>query len=279
MIGTMEKKPRSPHRVPPEVYNREYFLSSLVEGYAEYADGYGISPFKRMLVRMNDLQPGQLFLDIGCGRGEILFHAIEQGVIGVGIDYSWDAIILSREGLKARQLDAHLVLADATRLPFKDKAFDRAFGGDLIEHLNEESAADCLLEAVRATKSGGIFFVHTCPNINFRRFLIPLVRWFLHIVGRKEAWRRMKGHLDCGREVHVYEYNLPRLKRQLRRIQKQYNVRAKCWISSDLLRGGQHVYAQEVARFRLLKSLLDIAGRTPLKRLLSNDMYIAGIRL
>jgi hypothetical protein len=71
------KKIHSPHPVAPETYCRDYFLSSLVEGYADYADHYGISPFKRMLVDMNDLHPGQLFLDNGCGRGEILFHAIE----------------------------------------------------------------------------------------------------------------------------------------------------------------------------------------------------------
>ena len=273
------KKFQSPHPVGPEVYSRDYFMSSLVEGYQEYAGSYGISPFKRTLVDMNDLKPGQLFLDIGCGRGEILFNAIERGVRGVGLDYSWDAIMLTREGLQSRNIDAHLLLADATRLPFKDGIFDRAFGGDLIEHLTLDSAAQCLLEAVRTTKSGGKFFVHTCPNVNFRRYLQPLIKIFFFVVGRKEAWLRMKEHLECGRHVHVYEYNLPRLKRQVRHIKDNFNVQVTCWLSSDLLRGGHHLYAQEVARFRLLKLLFDFVGKTPLKRILSNDMYIAGTRL
>ena len=225
------KKFQSPHPVGPEVYNRDYFLSSLVEGYDEYAEDYGISPFKKTLVDMNDLQSGQLFLDVGCGRGEILFHAIEQGVHGVGIDYSWDAIVLSREGLRARNLNAHLLVADATRLPFKDGTFDRTFGGDLIEHLTADSATECLLEMVRTTKIGGKFFVHTCPNANFRRYLLPLIKIFFHITGRKEAWRRMKEHMECGRHVHVYEYNLPSLKKQVRHVRNKFSTHVKCWIS------------------------------------------------
>ena len=90
------KRFQSPHPVGPETYSREYFLSTLVEGYIEYADNFGISPFKRGLVEMNDLQSRQRFLDIGCGRGEILFDAIERGVNGVGIDYSWDAVQLTK---------------------------------------------------------------------------------------------------------------------------------------------------------------------------------------
>ena len=278
-FDTKAKTLPSPHPVGPEVYDREYFLSSLVEGYSEYAVGYGISPFKRTLMDMNDLQHGQMFLDVGCGRGEILFNAIERGVTGVGIDYSRDAIVLSKEGLKAKGLDGHLLVADATRLPFKNGVFDRVFGGDLIEHLPEESAGECLLEAVRTTKSGGKFFIHTCPNVNFRRYLLPPVKLFFLLVGRKEKWQQMKAHMECGSEVHVYEYNLPRLKRQLRRIKSVFNVRVKCWLTSDLLRGGHHIYSKEVARFPLLKILFDIVGKTPLKRILSNDMYIAGTRL
>jgi SAM-dependent methyltransferase len=273
------KEFRSPHPVGPETYNRDYFCSSLVEGYAEYADYYGISPFKRMLVDMNDLQPGQLFLDNGCGRGEILFNAVERGVRGIGIDYSWDAIELTQEGLKARNLTANLVVADAIHLPFKDSIFDRTYAGDLLEHLTETYGTACLLEMVRATKPGGKFLVHTCPNLSFDRYVAPFIKIFLYLVGRKEAWERIKAHIECCGRVHVFTYNYPRLKRQLRRIRNQFRVNAKCWLSTDLLRGGQHLHAREVARFPLLKSLFDFIGKTPLNRILSNDMYIAGTRL
>ena len=273
------KRFQSPHPVGPETYSREYFLSTLVEGYIEYADNYGISPFKRSLTDKNDLQLGQRFLDIGCGRGEILFEAIERGVKGVGIDYSWDAVQLTREGLTARKLEAHLLVADAIHLPFKDGVFDRTFGGDLIEHLTESAATDCLLEAVRTTKPNGKFLVHTSPNVNFRKYVVPFIKVFFLLVGRREIWTRFKEHLECGQHVHVFEYNLPRLKRQLQRIRERFPVDARCWLTSDLLRGGQHYYAKEVARFPLLNFLVGLVGKTPLRRILSNDMYIAGTRL
>ena len=273
------KKFRSPHPVTPETYCRDYFLSSLVEGYAEYADHYGISPFKRMLVDMNDLYPGQLFLDNGCGRGEILFQAIEQGIHGVGIDYSWDAIELTKEGLKARNLTANLVVADAIHLPFKEGVFDRTYAGDLVEHLTESFGTACLQEMVRTTKPGGRFLVHTCPNLNFDRYVAPLIKIFFYLVGKKEVWLRIKAHIECGEKVHVFTYNLPRLKKQLRQIRKHFKVDAKCWLSKDLLRGGQHLHTREVAKFPLLKTLFDFIGKTPLNRILSNDMYIAGTRL
>jgi SAM-dependent methyltransferase len=273
------KKFRSPHPVAPETYSRDYFLSSLVEGYAEYADHYGISPFKRVLVDMNDLHPGQWFLDNGCGRGEILFHAVDRGVRGIGIDYSWDAITLAREGLKARNLNADLVVADAIHLPFKDGVFDRTYAGDLLEHLTESFGTACLLEMVRTTKSGGKFLVHTCPNLNFDRFVAPFIKIFLYLIGRKEAWTRIKAHIECCAQVHVFTYNYPRLQKQLRRIRDRFKVNARCWLSTDLLRGGQHLHTREVARFPLLKAMLGFIGKTPLNRILSNDMYIAGTRL
>jgi len=279
MSESKTKKFRSPHPVGPEAYSRDYFLSYLVEGYAEYADHYGISPFKRTLVDMIELDSGQLFLDVGCGRGEILFHAVEYGVRGVGIDYSWDAIQLTREGLKACNLNADLVVADAIHLPFKDGVFDRTYAGDLLEHLTESSATACLLEMVRATRPNGKFLIHTCPNRNFDRFVAPLIKVFLYLLGRKEAWLRIKAHIECAGKVHVFTYNLPRLKKQLRQIRNHFKVNAKCWLSTDLLRGGQHLHTREVARFPLLKTLFDIVGKTPLNRILSNDMYIAGTRL
>jgi len=279
MSEAKTKKFRSSHPVGPEVYSRDYFLSYLVEGYAEYADHFGISPFKRSLVDMIDLQPGQLFLDVGCGRGEILFNAIERGVRGVGIDYSWDAIQLTKEGLKARDLNADLVVADAIHLPFKEGIFDRIYAGDLLEHLTESHGTTCLLEIVRTTRPGGKFLIHTCPNLNFDRYVAPLIKMFLLLVGSKEAWLRMKAHIECGAKVHVFTYNLPRLRKQLRKIRNQFKVNAKCWLSTDLLRGGQHLHTREVARFPMLKTLFDLVGKTPLNRILSNDMFIGGTRL
>jgi SAM-dependent methyltransferase len=59
-------------------------------------------------------------LDVGCGGGVFLRHALETGCTAVGVDHSRDMVRLAREKTGGR---ARIVHASAHRLPFRDGEF------------------------------------------------------------------------------------------------------------------------------------------------------------
>jgi SAM-dependent methyltransferase len=65
------------------------------------------------------LGPGDRLLEIGCGGGLLLRDARALGAEVTGIDHSQDMVDLARE----RAPGAHVLLAEAERLPFPDRAF------------------------------------------------------------------------------------------------------------------------------------------------------------
>src|SRR3954464_15738341 len=87
-------------RIPPETYDREYFLSNTCEGADEYHTGRGLSALKARQVRHLEPRPGKAVLDLGCGRGEVLLACARAGARVAGIDYSAAAIEISRDTLE-----------------------------------------------------------------------------------------------------------------------------------------------------------------------------------
>ena len=91
-------------------------------------------------------------LEMGCGQGIISEWFKRQPYIGMDLD---------RSSLKlASSLSSGLFLcADATRLCFKDGAFDGVISVGLLHHLDDESFAGHFKQALRVLKSGGKLIV------------------------------------------------------------------------------------------------------------------------
>jgi ubiquinone/menaquinone biosynthesis C-methylase UbiE len=67
-----------------------------------------------------ELTRNDALLDVGCGGGVFLRHALETGCDGVGVDHSRDMVQLARRVTGGR---APIVQASADRLPFEQGAF------------------------------------------------------------------------------------------------------------------------------------------------------------
>lgn len=106
-----------------------------------------------MMRRMLGLRAGQEVLDLGCGAGKFALYAGENGRAS-GIDVA--PFFLPRA---VARID--LVLGDLRRLPFRKRAFPRAYSLDVLEHLDEEGVREVLLEARRTLSSDGRLFVYT----------------------------------------------------------------------------------------------------------------------
>ena len=97
-------------------------------------------------------------LEIGCGSGyycEVLAQLVPGGVRYSGIDYSEAMIARARSNYPSISFE----VADATRLPYPEGAFDIVFNGVSLMHIIDYQAA--IREAARV--AGRYCVLHTVP--------------------------------------------------------------------------------------------------------------------
>lgn len=210
-------------------YTRDYYL----KGHPTYAALREARiervPLLRMLVDLTGVEPGDTFVDLGCGRGEVAIDAAGRGARAVGVDGAADAIQVAREAaaltpsVKGR---VRFMVGNLGHLPLPSGRFRRAVFADVWEHLTPEGLSRTLQEAHRVLEPGGRLVIHTWPNGWYCRFGHPL----------ETAWLRWSGsgfqipnpaHLP-GDPYHVSEPSPSSVGRLLRRS----GFRARVWVKS-----------------------------------------------
>lgn len=254
--------------IPPDVYDRDYFLSEICEGYDEFQEGGGVSHNKSKQVRQLAPGPGLRILDAGCGRGEVLLACAAAGAEIAGLDYSEAAVQLTKETLAAYP-DADIRRGDVTALPWPDDSFDRIQFSDVIEHLDAPQTVPALAEFRRVLKPGGHLLVHTAPNRLFMTVGWPLSRPFVRLLGHGDIADRVDHWFDIATEYHVNEQTVHSLRRALCDAGFQDT---RVWLDPDVLRSGQYhlLSGFDSAPVRLARRL---AALRPLRLFLGNDLY------
>jgi SAM-dependent methyltransferase len=131
-------------------------------------------------------------LDVGCGSGEYceVFDILLPGKVRyTGVDYSEAMIARARTRYPAAAFE----LADATRLPFGDAAFDIVFNGVSLMHIIDYPAA--IREAARVAARSCIF--HTVPV--FEEYMTTFMKKYAYgapvveiIFGKNELMSRCR---------------------------------------------------------------------------------------
>lgn len=142
------------------------------EFYVRHQDQYLIGE-KRMVgfqdlinegIDLTRLNKESVFLEIGCGpfiQGRIL---AEKCKVVIGVDYSKKALDMAEEMFKRQGLENYiLVQADVVNLPLKNECIDFAYGGGVVEHIEEIQR--CIKELGRVVKKGGCCF-NSVPIVN-----------------------------------------------------------------------------------------------------------------
>lgn len=167
-------------RVDPQLYTKEYYLHACT-GYAAFNSSHGsiLEPRLAMVAEFSPSWQNKRVLDIGCGRGELVFHAANHGArFAVGIDYAADSIAISK-GAQTHQSQAvqkitRFFVADAHQLPFPSGSFDYVFFTEVWEHLYPEEIEIVLSEIHRVLTPNGTLIVHTAPTWIFNTITYPL---------------------------------------------------------------------------------------------------------
>ncbi len=159
---------------PPEKYDERYFET--------FAPSVGIHPSYYKAFGLIDERKKGNILDIGCGRGEIVYLAALNRHKSFGIDFSDSAIGVSKslvESLPEKyKKNVDVQKMNAKNLSFKDNTFDVVFMLDIVEHLYAWELNAVLAEGCRVLKPGGELIVHTAPN----KFLMQPVRFLASLV-------------------------------------------------------------------------------------------------
>lgn len=219
--------------VCPDRYDEAYYLSSC-EGYEEFVatEGAHLSRRLNQAFAVAEVSPGMRVLDVGCGRGEILYHCAMLGARAYGVDYATVALRMAKELMKSdgEVSDAvGLYQADAKVLPFPAASFDRVLMFDLVEHLHPWELEKALAEARRVLRPDGRLIIHTAPNVWYDRYAYQLVRVVRMLMGQGMNYPKdPRAVIPANLDVHVNEQSLFSLRRVLHRA----GFRSRVWLDT-----------------------------------------------
>jgi ubiquinone/menaquinone biosynthesis C-methylase UbiE len=150
-----------------------------------------------------ELRPDMHLLDVGCGPGSITRGFAERLTSGrvVGLDFSRDTLSAARADAAARGLD-NLVYQEGSvyDLPFLEGSFDVVYAHQVLQHLQDPSAA--LHEILRVLRPGGLI---AARDVDWGSAVYwPVDAWidrFIDVLFR--TWYRNGGEPRMGRRLRA----------------------------------------------------------------------------
>jgi len=132
-----------------------------------YAEKYGEYATNRLAVDRLELPADSAILDIGCGTGAALRHAVALGARGtlVGVDAVPRMVEIAEERSDGSPL--RFLLGAAEALPVGDSSFDVVLAFDSYDHWEDPSRG--LAEVRRVLRPGGRFIVVKDGGVPARR--------------------------------------------------------------------------------------------------------------
>jgi SAM-dependent methyltransferase len=134
-----------------DAYNSEYYSERIRKSK------------KHMMKYLKFLRKGSSLkmLDVGCGEGEYVKDAIEEGINAYGIDISTYALENALAEVKDR-----ITFGSITGIPFADEEFDIMTAFDVIEHIHPKDTLNAVAELRRVLKPDGIVII-TTPSSSY----------------------------------------------------------------------------------------------------------------
>ncbi len=255
--------------VAPDAYDEEYYRHGCA-GADEWhtSEGEQVAALYPGMLQLARLRPGEVVVDVGAGRGELVALAAEGGAAqAIGFDYSEAAVALAARTIERRGVGdrARVELVDARRLPLEDGCADLVTLLDVVEHMTPPELDATLGEAFRVLRPGGRVFIHTMPNRHLYDVAYRVHRGVMRLLGRR--WPA-DPRLPYERAMHVNEQTVGGLRRTVRRA----------GFTSVRVVRGRWVHADFVPSPRQ-RRLYHAAARVPgLDTFVLADMFATGIR-
>ncbi len=151
-----------------------------------------------------DPYPGQMVLDVGCGRALDLLSLESKGALLFGFDGSHVMISRAAENFQKKNVPLRLVCGSAEHLPYADQSFDKVFCKGAVDHFYDPAKA--VREMIRILKPGG-HLVISVANFNSLGFRLAKMYNQVHKILRGRELSAP--HIWDKPDDHVYEFNYP----------------------------------------------------------------------
>jgi 2-polyprenyl-3-methyl-5-hydroxy-6-metoxy-1,4-benzoquinol methylase len=244
------------------------------ERFIESAGGI-IRPRIKRALDIAQLAPGMHILDVGCGRGEVVFYGAKMGCRATGVDYSKDVVSIATKALQ--KMEPHVSsrisfhLGDINDMEMEPASFDRIFLLDIVEHLYDWQLASLYNTIYRLLKPNGYLVIHTLPNRWIFSFY-ACMRLFL-------PWLEKDPRGEFEKKIHVNEQTCISLRKLLNECRFCCNVRIEQgllaqaeWYKSVVF-GDRRDMFYRLLRNPVVKLAVNTVSVTPLRLLVLNDIY------
>jgi protein-L-isoaspartate(D-aspartate) O-methyltransferase len=157
-------------------FDRDYWDGDRKHGYGGYRYDGRWRLLAEKLVQHYGLKPGQRVLDIGCGKGYLLYDLLQTlpGLEVAGLDISTYAI-----GHAPDEVRPFLRVGDAVELPWPDQSFDLVVSINTLHNLHNYRLVQALREIERVARGGKYLVVDAYRN---EREKVNLLYWQLTCV-------------------------------------------------------------------------------------------------
>lgn len=165
------------------------------------------------LAKLLNFQAGEFYLDISCGRAQLVHLAMQAGAAAFGVDLSHAALFSGKTQFGADKL----ITANSQLLPLASNSFDVVSNIGSLEHYVDMDTA--VLEMTRVLKPGGRAYV-LVPNtfslltniwIAFRHGKTSIDQQPIQRYAARQEWQQL---IEAGglrvRKTYKYERERPR---------------------------------------------------------------------
>lgn len=172
-LGRVNEFPKAEAAEIASKFDKDYWDGERKYGYGGYKYDGRWAPIAEKIAHHYKLKPKDKVLDVGCGKGFLLYELtrVVPGLQIFGIDISKYAIENSKEEIRP-----YLQVADASKLPFKDKFFDFVFSLNTLHNLPCHKLESALKEIERVGKEKKYIVVESFRNIEEK---VNLLYWQL----------------------------------------------------------------------------------------------------
>jgi demethylmenaquinone methyltransferase/2-methoxy-6-polyprenyl-1,4-benzoquinol methylase len=139
--------------------------------------------WKRRLIELAEIRPGQKALDLCCGTGDVAFALHRAGAETLGCDFSGPMLEVAQQ--RKGNIPVQFAQADALHLPIADEIFDVVTISYGLRNLAYFSAG--LIEMLRVLKPGGKLLILDFGKPDFapwRAVYFTYLQFFVPLFGR-----------------------------------------------------------------------------------------------
>ena len=171
-------------------FDRDYWDGERHTGYGGYRYDGRWRPVAEEMARHYRLEPGMSILDVGCGKGFLLyeFTQVLPGCRVAGLDLSAYAVANAKEEVRPQ-----LRVGTAAELPYPDRSFDFVVSINTLHNLSNYDLYAALKEIERVGRAAKHITVEAYRN---EREKVNLLYWQLtcRAFHTPKEWEWLLGH-------------------------------------------------------------------------------------